>query len=391
MTNDKDVTVMLQTILVPLDGSPLAERALPYATTLARRSGSRVVLVEAVQAHPLPGADPGDAQAELTGRAEENLRGTASRLAADGVTAEPHVYDDDPVHAILDLAERQCADLIVMATHGRGGFGRMLYGSVADQVLRHATIPVLLVPSIVDHAWPTDRPLRLLVPLDGSKLAEESLQSVELLAEAFEARPTLLRVVEPPTYPLYGDGYAYVPFDEDTELADARQYLNDQVGRLCQRGRQAEVSVAVGPPARIIAETARARGADVIVMSTHGHSGLSRLILGSVATSILRQTTVPLLLARPSALRQHDPHYADQTVREYRAGSGTPPVLIDHQAGPAVSVRLSGLDLELIERALKALAYAPGYDYEHVLAARALAHRLEESTRADVGEPVAAR
>jgi nucleotide-binding universal stress UspA family protein len=390
-TKVKDVTIMLKTILVPLDGSPLAERPLPYATTLARRSGGHIVLVEAVQAHPLPGVDPSDAQIDVTSRAEENLRSTADRLAASGVTAEPHVYYDDPVHAILDLADRQGADMIVMSTHGRGGLGRMLYGSVADRVLRYATVPVLLIPSIVDHPWPADRPLRLLVPLDGSELAEEALQSAELLAEAFEARPTLLRVVGPPTYPLYGDGYAYLPFDEDAELADVRRYLNDQVAQLRERGLQAESTAAVGPPASVIADTARGQGADVIVMATHGHGGLSRLILGSVATSTLRQTTVPLLLARPSALRQQESGRPIPTAGRATNGTGIVPVLDDEPDSPTVSVRLSPVDLELIECGLKSLAYAPGYAYGHVLAARALAARLKESVRVDVGEPVAAR
>jgi nucleotide-binding universal stress UspA family protein len=388
---DKDVDIMLKTILLPLDGSPLAERALPYAATVARRAKSRIVLVEAVQARSLPGADRTDAQVEVTDRAEENLRRVANRLAADGVTAEPHVYYDDPAHAILDLAARQRADLIVMATHGRGGFERMLYGSVADQVLRHATVPVLLVPSIVDHPWSSDRPLRLLVPLDGSELAEEALQSAELLAEAIESRPTLLRVVEPPSYPLSGDGYAYIPFDEDAELASARRYLHDQVARFRERGLQAAATVAVGSPASAIAATARGQGIDVIVMATHGHGGLSRLILGSVATSILRQTTVPLLLARPSALRQHEPGLPVPTAGTAGTGPGPAPVLADEPDGPIVTVRLSAIDLELIERGLKAFAYAPGYDYGHVLTARALAKRLEESARADLAEPVAAR
>ena len=107
--------------------------------------------------------------------------------------AETHVYYDNPVHAILDAAERQHVDLIVMSTHGRGGLSRMLYGSVADQILRRASVPVLLVPSIVEHAWPTLGPRRILVPLDGSEFAAEALQAAELLTETLGADLTLLR------------------------------------------------------------------------------------------------------------------------------------------------------------------------------------------------------
>ena len=161
---------------------------------------------------------------------------------------------------------------------------------------------MLLVPSIVEHAWPADGPLSLLVPLDGSELAAEALQSAGLLTELFGARLTLLRAIQPATYPLYGEGYAYVPFDEEAELAEARRYLEDQATRLGESGGRVDTEVAVGEPARVIGEIARDKDVDVVVMATHGHGGLSRLILGSVATATLRHTTAPLLLVRPTAV-----------------------------------------------------------------------------------------
>src|SRR5215210_2088110 len=90
----KDVGIMLTTILVPLDGSPLAERALTYAAALARRSDANIVLVEAVQTRTLPGVDQGVAQLQITSRAEEHLRTSADRLSAQGISTETHVYDD---------------------------------------------------------------------------------------------------------------------------------------------------------------------------------------------------------------------------------------------------------------------------------------------------------
>ena len=147
---------MLQNILLPLDGSPLAELAIPYSSSLARRAGASLVLVQAVQAHTPPGVDQTDAELEVMGRAQTYLQSVAARLDADHVRAAAHVYYDDAAHAILDAAERQSADLIVMSTHGRTGIGRMLYGSVADLVLRHATVPVFLVPasaSAPKKAW----------------------------------------------------------------------------------------------------------------------------------------------------------------------------------------------------------------------------------------------
>lgn len=371
---------MLQNILLPLDGSPLAELALSYATTLARRSGASIVLVQAVQAHTPPGVDQTDAELEVMGRAQTYLQSIAARLDAEHVRAAAHVYYDDAAHAILDAAERQSADLIVMSTHGRTGIGRMLYGSVADLVLRHATVPVFLVPSGAAGAPTLEKPpVSLLVPLDGSQLAEEALKSAELLPLDRDTKVTLLRVVEPPVYPLYGEGYAYIPYDEDAEVADARRYVQEQATRLQASGRIAEGKVAVGQPSVVIAATARELHPDLIVMATHGHGGLSRLILGSVATSTLRQATIPILLTRPAAMHQDE---GDTCIHRERrlVAPGTesgPAAPLAERLGEEIRLRVSRSDLYLIECGLKALAYAPGYDYDHVLSARSLAKRLE--------------
>jgi nucleotide-binding universal stress UspA family protein len=387
---------MLQNILLPLDGSPLAEIALPYASALARRAGASIVLVQAVQVHTPPGVDQTDAELEVMGRAQTYLQMIEARLEAEGVRSSAHVYYDEAAHAILDAAERQAADLIVMSTHGRTGIGRMLYGSVADMVLRHASVPVFLVPANASAKVALDEPPNtLLVPLDGSELAEEALPSAELLPLGVDTKITLLRVVEPPVYPLYGDGYTYIPYDEDAEVADARQYVDEQAAKLQAAGRQAEGRVAVGQPSVVIAATARELRPDLIVMATHGHGGLSRLILGSVATSTLRQAALPILLTRPSALR----HAPDSIVQPGRLAvtpgpASQPDAPLAESvvaAGTEIHLRISRADLYLIECGLKALAYAPGYDYEHVLAARTLAKRLEREIPAMSDAELAAR
>jgi len=370
---------MISTILLPLDGSMLAERALPYAAAIARQSNARAVLVQAAEAHPFLGVDLTDAQVAAVNDIEAYLHKAANRLTSGGVATQTHLAYDEPVHSILDAVDREGADLIVMSTHGRSGLGRMLYGSVTDKVLRRATVPVLIVPSIVDHPWSAARQLSLLVPLDGSALAEEALDAAAMLVAPGQTQLMLLRVVEPPTYPIYGDGYAFVPFDEDAEIAAARTYLEEQTARLRERGWQVQSRVTVGYAAGAIAAVAREQSADLIVMATHGHGGLSRLLLGSVATSTLRQTTVPLLLTRPAALAHAtgEPSTTDEQHPE------STPRMID--------VHLDPLDLELITHGLRALAYAPGYEYGQIVAARALANRLEATAQADVGEPIASR
>ena len=175
-----------------------------------------------------------------------------------------------------------------------------------DSVLQQSSIPVLLVPPHVERPLPTDRPLRLLVTLDGSELAEEAIGAAELLVGSPGAELVLLRVVESPPYPLYGPGYAYVPWDEDAERASARQYLQAQVDRLQARGINATAQHAIGSPASVIGQVARDVEADIVVMATHGRTGLPRLVLGSVATSVLQQAETPVLLVRPGAMRQAD-------------------------------------------------------------------------------------
>jgi nucleotide-binding universal stress UspA family protein len=294
---------MRTTILVPLDGSPLAERALPYATALARGTGARLILLRAVLAHTFLGTDPTEAQAVVVQHAETEVAAVADRLRADGVTAEPHVYYGEAAEAITDSARHQHADLIVMSTHGRTGLGRWVYGSVADRVLRRAEAPLLLIPATSERPWPSDRPLRILVALDGSQFAEEALGPAVELAAPLGAELLLLRVVEPPV-PIVADGVSYAqPFDEEHELGEARRYLEEVATRLRAGGRTVAGHAEVGHPPTVIAEVTRERGIDLVTMATHGRGGLARVVLGSVATGTLQRASTPLLLVRPTGVK----------------------------------------------------------------------------------------
>jgi nucleotide-binding universal stress UspA family protein len=321
-TDTEEAPPMLSTIVVPLDGSDVAARALPHATALATSSGARLVLTRV-----LPEYGPGSSvHATEAARAALSLDADALRAAGLPVDVVVHrsrsilsdnvaraiadlarnVYADEVARAITDLADEQRAELIVLSIHGRSGFGRWLYGSVPDSVLQRSSTPVLLVPPDAERPLPTDRPLRLLVPLDGSELAEQAIEATELLAAGRGVEPVLLRVVDQPPYPLYGPGYAYLPWDEDAERASARQYLRAQVDQLQAQGARATAQQAVGNPAWVIGQVAREAEADIVVMATHGRSGLSRLVLGSVATSVLQQAGTPVLLVRPVARWQAD-------------------------------------------------------------------------------------
>jgi nucleotide-binding universal stress UspA family protein len=285
----------MTTVLVPLDGSALSGRALPYAAALARATAGRLLLIRAC-----PGVSPAylesGAAVRLAAVARERdrrhaadaLDAVAEELRAEGLRAEPLARVGAPTDAILEEAETAGADLVVMSTHGRGGVGRLLHGSVADAVLRRAALPILMVPPAAEP-WPADGPDRLLVALDGSALAEAGLAAAERLAHPFGATLVLLRVVDPPG----GLGhYAFV----EADLEGARRYLDGLRRRLRSSGLTVRTAQRVGPAAATIAATARELGAHAIAMGTHGRGGLSRWVLGSAAEATLRQASVPLLL-----------------------------------------------------------------------------------------------
>ena len=285
---------MLRTILVPVDGSALAWRAVPYATRLARAARARLILLHATS----PGGPEQPSPFELTAMADG--------LRQSGISVEAvvyRVYHDDMARAICDAARERAADLIVMSTHGRGGLGRWLYGSVADAVLRQAEVPVLLVSATCDHSWPTNRPPRLLVPLDGSEIAVGALKPAAELAGSLRAELLLLRVIDSAAYPyLWSDASTWK--DPEPDTAEARQQLEQLAEPLRAIGRTVEVLTVFGSPTAVIASVADERGVDLIAMATHGRGGLARLVLGSVATATLQRASVPLLAVRPVAVRQ---------------------------------------------------------------------------------------
>ena len=311
---------MLTTILLPLDGSPLAERALPYAETLARAAGARLILLRV----PAPTSYLGsgaEAWFAVRQRAESEVGALAERLRVGGLEVEPALCYDLAATAVTDAARRRGADLIVLATHGRSGAERWRRGSVTDQVVRRADSPVLVIPPGCERPWPTDlgdRPLRILVPLDGSELAEEALGPAGKLAALLGAPILLLSVVEPArsghgeqsrhaelaTVREPAVGFLDQVGDSGRQgLVAARDYLEAVAGDLRAGGHTVEVRTVGGSPTAEIARAADERDVDAIVMATHGRGGLVRLVLGSVATGALQRARVPVLLVRPNAAR----------------------------------------------------------------------------------------
>lgn len=357
---------MLENILVPLDGSPLADRALPYAAALARASGGRLILLQAVDNTLGLGRRPTDEPDPRT-----RLEATAATLREAGMTAEPrlcHLYLEEVGPAIVRTARELAVELIVMSTHGRSGIGRWVYGSVADAVLREAGVPVLLIPAACQRPWPTDRKPRILVPLDGSDLAIEVLGPAAELANLLDADLMLLQAISPAPYV---EGYYYVETDLDQQMADVRAALETTAERLRTAGRRVEVRTALGYPITVITETAKEEGIDLIAMATHGRGGLARLVMGSVATGTLQRAGLPVLLVRPAAL----PLAMSEPVAPEASAIPAAP----EPVGPTVSLALTARELDLLERGLGELLYLPEGDPHLAGPVRELLARLRRA------------
>jgi nucleotide-binding universal stress UspA family protein len=304
---------MFRTILVPLDGSPLAERAVPYAEVLARPAGGRLILVRAVPYLARPtGTDSfptlDAARVAAAHEARAYLDGHAARLAGRGIAAEVAVPCEGEVEGILAEVGRHGADLIVMATHGRGGLGRWVYGSVAEGVLARAPIPAVVVRAWLPEGGAArlgEHP-RILVPLDGSAEAEEALHVAVALAGGLVGTVTLVRAVARPDLVLAPDAILGALLREElaAERAAAEGYLRELAGRLARAGQTVDTVVRVGQPgmhmaAEVIQAVGRECGAALVVMASHRRAGLERRLLGSVADATLRHGTLPVILVRP--------------------------------------------------------------------------------------------
>ena len=295
---------MYEIILVPLDGSELAQIALPYAEKVAGRLGSQITLlyVSGTTEDKFHNMHQFYLQKMV-----ENTRLEAERYLdnPESKTAkvEAAILLGDPAEEIVDFAEKGDIGLIVMSTHGRSGIKRWAMGSVADKVLRATNKPVALVRA--KHTRPNDSQElilnRILVTLDGSKQGETVLAYIEELAFKLNTELILLQVVVPDYHIYSGGGQEYSVYSEqqlESAKALARDYLESLVVGLQQKGISAKSHVTFGTAADEIIKFADAVDAGLVAMSTHGRSGVSRWALGSVAERVLRAGNTPILLVR---------------------------------------------------------------------------------------------
>jgi nucleotide-binding universal stress UspA family protein len=268
---------MYDTILVPTDGSDVAEVAATQAIALAERFGAGV--------HALSVREDGTDE-----RAESAVDAVAERAATAGVDATTAVVDAaGAVHrTILDYAADHDADCIVMGTHGRTGLDRYLLGSVAERTLRESPVPVLTVHEDTVVEQDLDA---ILVPTDGSDCSETAAAHAADLAAATGATLHIVHVVDLGVLPVDGSGALL------DELQQAGQQALESV---IDRADEADVSsvqasVLSGTPYRAIVDYAESEGIDLVVMGTHGRTGFDRYLLGSVTERVVRLSERPVL------------------------------------------------------------------------------------------------
>jgi nucleotide-binding universal stress UspA family protein len=301
---------MYRSILVPLDGSTFGEHALPAALSLARRSGAslQVVLVHTAFVYVESGLIYDDRlDRQIRKQEQDYLEVVVKRLKAASPVPVTWALREGPVaDAICEQVTASSADLVVMTTHGRGPLTRFWLGSVADNLVRRASVPVLLVRPQESAPDPTQEPIlrHVFIPLDGSSLAEQVLEPAVALGQLLGADFTLLRIVKPVLFPghdptVVGEPAMGQPATEQL-LVEARAYLEGAVERLSAQSLRVQTRVIVNiQPAVAILEHSLEPPDGVIALATHGRGGLTRALLGSVADKVVRGATIPVLVCRP--------------------------------------------------------------------------------------------
>lgn len=296
----------LRRLLVPLDGSRLAEAALPAAFALAARCGAEVTLLHVIE-HNAPSTVHGEPHLDEVDEAHAYLESVAARYQDTGVAIDLHVHpnqEHDVARSIGQHADELAADLIALATHGSSGLRGFLFGRIAQQVLRHTDTPVLLVQPVEEGGGePPEFNCRvILVPLDDSVDSVAALPWARLLGQATGAQLRLVRVVAT-VGTVSGERGAAATFSPTATAAllnVEEQHAEEDLAALRRElsGLNVSMEVRRGEVPTEIERAAREASVDLIVMSTHGRAGLSGRLTGSVATRLLSRVACPLLLVR---------------------------------------------------------------------------------------------
>lgn len=307
---------MFEKIAVPLDGSGVAESILPLLKPVLRRVDSLVLVIQVAHYPVVPGTEAYVPPVDFEEPAREYVTRISKDLSAEGIRARGLVRVGPSAEGILDVVKEEGVSMIAMATHGRTGLARWVLGSVAEKVIRVSPVPTLVMrsfpkersqsASLVRHA--PFAPDRMLVPVDGSENSLGVVPYAIAMARLFESKVTLLRVHEPgevPDSPIpvnrargpqAPEERMKRPFGEIPVQRALRQFMD--------AGVAAELVETAGDAGSRILETADRSGASLIAMATHGRSGPTRWMLGSVTEKVLRASELPMLVVRSPQLKR---------------------------------------------------------------------------------------
>lgn len=305
--------IEVQRILCPIDFSDFSRRAVDHAVALATWYESTITLFHVCAVAPMAAYAPGSGvlrSAAITTEEREALLAAMKRFAEDDMAAdisiELEIGEGSTAAEILAKAETLPADLVVMGTHGRSGFERLVLGSVTERVVRKASCPVLTVPKAVPDAVPAP-PVhfkRIICPVDFSDCSMHALNYAMSLAQEVDAHLTVMHVIElPPDVPrevhaplLAGPRSLreYLALTEE----DRRARLGDAIPESVRAYCTVDTILTTGTPYREILRVAHEQRAELLVIGIHGHGAVDRLLFGSTAQHVIRQALCPVLTLR---------------------------------------------------------------------------------------------
>jgi nucleotide-binding universal stress UspA family protein len=293
-------------ILLATDLSPWAQEAEAYACSIAL-SWKATLIVMSVLEFP-PGMNPEYAVNrlyldELMKESTTRLVDVKARAGGLGLSVQSRIATGIPSEEVLAVARAEDVELVVVGTRGKTGLEHILLGSTAERIIRMAPCPVVAVPAAKQHAGenPKATITRMLVPVDFSDCSLDALEYGALIARRSNASLKLLHVLEPVSYGL-DFTLPHMSERESSKTAITKR-LSDLVSALTSVGLTSDFLMSGGLPADSILDAARAQSVDVIVMGTHGRRGLSHALFGSVAESVLRKSSCPVLTVRSPKFR----------------------------------------------------------------------------------------
>lgn len=293
----------IRRVLFPTDLTEGARRAFPQAAFLADWHDAELHILNVTGRHRHDYGEtkggfpvPLDTLTEWLRRPAQSVKGADWTDLSSLPIEQTQVGSASPAECIVAYADEQDIDLVVMGTHGRRGVDRMLYGSVTEKVVRQGPCPVFTVRTDADVA-PAQAVRRVLVPVDFSEASDAAIQHAKEIAQTYGAEIDLLHVVEEPFYPpAYGPDVSRFPTQDVVKRVEAQlaEMAREKIGY-----EHVMVSATTGTPSNAILEYMDENDVDLVVMATHGRTGLDRVLLGSVTERVLRQSPTPIFVVKP--------------------------------------------------------------------------------------------